>query len=139
MNSITFPRTIGYVSDNNPLFQYGVRGQASHKRSSPKQIEYWAEIGKAVARSASTSDLLALMQGFAQVSVTPCPSVAVPPKKVFDALEHDRTQGTLKNVVTKAKVWYEASQHQPGLLDRVHTNGTRETGHFHNGEFIPGP
>ncbi|MES9905687.1 MAG: AAA family ATPase [Sedimenticola sp.] len=77
------------------------------------------------------------MQGLAQVSVTPCPSVAVPPKKVFDALEHDRAQGTLKNVVTKAKIQYEVSQRQPGLLNRVHTNGTLETGRFHNGEFIP--
>ncbi len=112
---------------------------ACHKRSPPKQIEYWAEIGKAVARFSSSSDLLALMQGFAQVSITPRPSIEVPPHNVFDALERDRAQGTLKNKVTKAKVLYEASQSQPGLLDRVHTDGTRETGHFRNGEFTPDP
>ncbi len=112
---------------------------ACHKRSPPKQIEYWAEIGKAVARSSSSTDLLALMQGFAQVNVIPCPSVAVPPNDVFDALERDRAQGTLKNKVTKAKVWYEASQGRPGRLDRVHTDGTRETGHFRNGEFTFDP
>lgn len=112
---------------------------AAHKRSPPKQIEYWAEIGKVVAQTTSTSDLLALMQGFAEVSVTTLPSATASPAKVFAALERDRAQATLEKEVTGAKVWYEASLTQPGLLDRVQADGQRETGHFRDGEFIPIP
>ena len=108
----------------------------SHKRSPPKQIEYWAEIGKAVAGFISSNELLALMQGFAQVHITPRSSKAVNPDNVFEKLEQDRQQGTLSQSVTQAKVWYEASLKHPGLLDKVSADGTRETGHFHHGEFI---
>lgn len=112
---------------------------ASQKRSAPKQIEYWAEIGRSVARFASSSDLLALKQGFAQVNIVPIASVIVDPTEVFGALETDGEQGALSRAVTQAKVWYEASVSHPGLLDRVQADGTRETGSFCDGEFIPGP
>ena len=109
----------------------------SHKRTPPKQIEYWAEIGKAVACNLSSGDLLKLMQGFADVRVESRPSVNADPAEVFASLEHDRQDGTLAQVVTQAKVWYEASKSKPGMLDRVQADGSRETGRFFNGEFIP--
>ncbi|MEN8180656.1 MAG: hypothetical protein ABFS39_18825 [Pseudomonadota bacterium] len=108
-----------------------------HKRSTPKQIEYWAQIGKAVARNASSSDLLALMQGFAQVQVNTRPSAPVDPDKVFAAVEQSRSDGSLHQAVSQARERYEASQTHPGLLDRVLPDGQRETGHFQNGEFVP--
>ena len=110
---------------------------ANHKRTPPKQIEYWAEIGKAVSRSARSSDLLALMQGIAQVSILPPQSVSVASDNVFDQLEEDRQQGTLSQKIAKTNYRYEASQTRPGLLDRVELNGTRQTGHFRDGEFVP--
>ena len=108
-----------------------------HKRTAPKQIEYWAQIGKSVARNASASDLLALMQGFAEVQVNHIPSTPVNPDEVFTAVEQARQDGALRDAVSRSQVIYEASQTHPGLLDRVLPNGHRESGHFRNGEFIP--
>ena len=61
-----------------------------NKRTAPKQIEYWAQIGKSVARNASASDLLALMQGFARVQINHIPSEPVSSDEVFAAVEQAR-------------------------------------------------
>jgi hypothetical protein len=74
---------------------------ASHKRTPPKQIEYWAEIGKTVSRFASSNDLLALIQGVAEVTITPPPSKPIEPSDVFNKLDQDRKQGTLSHKVTQ--------------------------------------
>ena len=108
-----------------------------HKRSSPKQIEYWAQIGKIVARSASRSELLALLQGFAKVEVNPLGSEPVNPSDVFAAVETSRSDGSLSESVSNAGIKYEASQTQAGYLDRVSPGGVRETVLFKNGEFTP--
>lgn len=108
-------------------------------RTAPKQIEYWAQIGKSVARSASGNDLLALMQGFARVQVDLLQSAPVNTDEVFAAVEEARADGSLHTAVSRGQVLYEASQSHPGLLDRMLPNGQRESGHFRNGEFIPAP
>lgn len=105
------------------------------KRSAPKQIEFWAQIGKVVAHKASGSELLALMQGFAQVQVTPQPTVPVDSDAVFATVEQARRDGSLSKVVSQARVRYEMSPSQPGALDRVQPDGRRETGHIRNGVF----
>jgi len=122
---------------DDQLIQAAEIEAANHKRTPPKQIEYWAEIGKAVSRCAPSNDLLALMQGIAQVSILPPQSVSVASDSVFEQLEKDRQQGTLSQKVTRANYRYEASLTHPGLLDRVELNGTRQTGHFRDGEFVP--
>ena len=121
---------------NDRLVEAAEIEAANHKRTPPKQIEYWADIGKAVSRFASSSDLLALMQGIAQVSIVTPQSVSVTPDSVFEQLEQYRTQGTLNQKISKTQYRYESSQTHPGLLDRVESDGTRQTGHFRNGEFI---
>ena len=109
------------------------------KRSTPKQIEFWAQIGKAVAHQASGSDLLALTQGLSEIQLNPLPSAPVDPDKVFSAVDRARKNGHLRQAISKARVRYEASLSQTGLLDRIHPDGHRETGHFKNGEFIIAP
>lgn len=108
-----------------------------HKRTTPKQIEYWAQIGKAVARTASSSELLALMQGLAQVQVTTRTSAPIDPAAVFAEVDRTRADGSLQQAVSQAQVRYEASQRHPGLLDRIAPDGRRESGQFRAGEFIP--
>lgn len=109
-----------------------------HKRSIPKQIEYWAEIGKAIAHTVSNSDLLALMQGIAQVQIAPRAAAPVDPLTVLASIEEAREDGTLRRSISQARIRYEASPTHPGLLDRIHPDGHRETGRFLNGEFVPG-
>ncbi len=107
------------------------------KRSTPKQIEYWAEIGQVVARMVSGSELLSIVQGVSQINVVQNPSSSVSTSDVLKALESDRHDGTLSHSVTQTQVWYESSQEHPGILDRVTASGQRESGQFHEGEFIP--
>ncbi|MFT5218995.1 MAG: hypothetical protein ACI9LO_001464 [Planctomycetota bacterium] len=108
----------------------------NHKRSPPKQIEYWADIGRAVSRFASSSDLLALTQGIAQVTISAPKSVVVPAADVFEQLENNRNDGKLSQKIPAALYRFEASQTRPGLLDRVAADGSRQSGHFRNGEFM---
>ena len=107
-----------------------------NKRSAPKQIEFWAELGKAVEHVLDYNDVFAVIQGLKKVKVESVKSVAVDPADVFKFLEDSRKSGELAEKVTSAAIYFEASQTRPGLLDRVNTaTGERQTGRFYKGEF----
>jgi hypothetical protein len=121
---------------NSALVAAAEKEGTIQKRSVPKQIEFWAELGKAVARVMDLSDVFAIIQGLKKVNVEPVTSVAVDPRGVFNSLENKRKSGNLAEKVTSSAVYYEASLSRQGLLDRVNSDtGERETGQFHNGEF----
>jgi hypothetical protein len=121
---------------NSALVAAAEREGAIQKRSVPKQIEFWAELGKAVARVMDLSDVFAIIQNLKKVKVEPVTSVVVDPRDVFNSLENKRKSGDLAEKVTSSAVYYEASLSQQGLLDRVNSDtGERETGQFHKGEF----
>jgi hypothetical protein len=108
------------------------------KRSTPKQIEYWADLGRAVERIIDLSDVFAVIQGLKRLKLENVESAAVDPDELFIDLQKRIEQGLLSNVVTSAAVYFEASRSRPGLLDRVDTaTGSRQTGQFKNGEFHP--
>ena len=112
------------------------REGAIQKRSIPKQIEFWAELGKAVARVVDLADVYAIIQGIKGLKVEPVASAGVEPQEVFNAIENSRQSGDLADRVTSAAVYYEANPGRPGLLDRVDTaTGQRQTGQFQNGKF----
>ncbi len=112
------------------------REAALQKRSIPKQIEFWAELGKAVEHLIDFDDVVAVTQGLKTLEVSPLLSSTVRPDDVFADLEIQRSEGVLTENVTAAAIYYEASRTSPGCLDRVHSGtGKRETGHFQNGLF----
>ncbi len=105
-------------------------------RSVPKQIEYWAGLGKAVESVIDQADVFAVVQGLKRLAVEPIASVTVDPGDVFQSLEESREQGNLTGRVTSAPIYYETSQSHPGLLDQVNAvTGERKTGQFRNGTF----
>lgn len=107
-----------------------------NKRTAPKQIEFWAELGKTVELVMDHFDVLAVIQGFKKIKVESVESVAVDPRDVFNSLEESRRSGELAKKVTSSAVYFEASQKMPGLIDRVNSaTGERQTGQFYNGEF----
>ncbi len=109
---------------------------AVQKRSAPKQIEFWAELGKAVDGVIDSADVVAVIQGLRKIKVEPVKSMAVDSRDVFDSLETIRESGGLAEKVTSAAVYYEASLSRPGLLDQVNSRtGERQTGQFHKGVF----
>jgi len=109
---------------------------ALQKRSAPKQIGFWAELGKAVDGVIDSADVVAVIQGLRKIKVEPVKSMAVDSRDVFDSLETIRESGGLAEKVTSAAVYYEASLSRPGLLDRVSSRtGERQTGQFYKGVF----
>ena len=106
-----------------------------NKRSVPKQIEYWAELGRAVERVLSPNDVIAISQGLVEVQLVAPKPLRAEADDVFAALEQDRSQGALAARVTRAAISYEASTSRAGLLDRIYADGRRDTGRFVAGEF----
>ncbi len=107
-----------------------------NKRSAPKQIEFWAELGKAVEQVLDYNDIFAVIQGLKRVKVESLQSETVDPADIFNSLEVSRKSEKLAEKVTSAAFYFEASRRRPGLLDRVNTaTGQRQTGRFYNGEF----
>jgi hypothetical protein len=121
---------------NAALIEAAEREGAVQKRSVPRQIEFWAELGKAVESIVGPADVVAVIQGIKKIKVEPVASIAVDPSDVFDSIETSRKSGSLGKKVTSAVIYYETSLSRPGLLDRVNTaTGERQTGLFRNGEF----
>lgn len=118
------------------LFQDAEAEGMLMNRSAAKQVEFWAELGKRVAHSVSPTDMLALMQGIAEVQIDIAAPARVDPFNVFEAVNNARSAGELGKTITQAQTYYEASITKSGLLDKVMPDGQRQTGHFENGVFV---
>jgi len=118
------------------LVEAAEKESAIQKRSVPKQIEFWAELGKTIESVIDPADVVAVIQGFKKIKVESVTSTPVNPGDVFNSIETLRKSGTLAAKVTSAAIYYEASSSRPGFLDRVNAStGERQTGQFHNGVF----
>jgi len=121
---------------DSALIAAAEREAAVQKRSIPKQIEFWAELGKAVEHVIGMDDVIAITQGLKRIELENLVSSTVDPDDVFNSLEISRTSGSLSEKVSSAPIYYEASLGHPGLLDRVNNaSGKRDTGRFQNGKF----
>ncbi len=106
-------------------------------RSAAKQVEFWAELGKRVAISIAPTDMLALMQGIAKVRIDLPDCRPISSNKVFAEVKRANTSAQTGAVITRGAMYYEASQTRPGMLDQVMPDGSRQTGHFRDGNFWP--
>lgn len=122
---------------NNGLFQDAEAEGALLSRSAAKQVEFWAELGKRVAHSIKPTDILALMQGIAKVHIEIPATQPVNPENVFEMVDKASSSEQAGQQITRGVLYYEASKSRPGLLDQVMPDGTRLTGHFSNGSFMP--
>ncbi|WP_432472806.1 TA system antitoxin ParD family protein [Amphritea sp. HPY] len=116
--------------------QARITGKQLH-RSTAEQIEYWADIGRNVAKVITPETLLQVYSGLARVKVEPVAGPTVDPEAVFHALEEDRECGNLKDNITSSSLRYQASVQHPGLLEQIALDGTVTLGRFKNGEFQP--
>lgn len=122
---------------SSELIAAAERSGAVYKRSVPKQLEYWAELGREIERVISMKDIIAVKENIKKIVLKPVAAKRADPDKVFASLEKKRKNGKLAKEVTSAAVYYEASLIHPGLIDRVDSaTGTRQAGRFQNGEFI---
>lgn len=107
------------------------------KRSVPRQIEYWAEIGKAVEKVLPPHTLMAIRQGLANIYVEMAPSTPVNSDDVWQEVEDSRQGNTLSTRVSEAPVNYQASPSAPGYLEQIQPDGTKIKGRFVDGRFVP--
>lgn len=107
------------------------------KRTLPRQIEYWAELGRAIESMLSQEQLLAVREGLAKLVVDHISSAPVSSDEVFADVEQFRNDESSPAQVTRAKVRYQRSESHPGFLEQIATDGTRKVGEFKDGLFVP--
>lgn len=104
-------------------------------RTTPRQIEFWATIGRAVAGQLSAEDLVALTQGLKELHLER-PTVAMPATDdIWAEVETARESGSLSERIRQDRVLYQASTEHPGYLEAIEPDGTRTLGIFRNGRF----
>jgi hypothetical protein len=120
---------------DDTLVRQAAADGAVNRRSTPKQIEYWAEIGRVVAGDVSAEDLIAIVQGIRQVRVEPVVAEPLTSEDLWAEVDRARESGELSRSIAREQVVYQASEEKPGYLQAIHTDGTREVGQFRNGRF----
>jgi hypothetical protein len=113
-----------------------IAGSTLH-RSAAEQIEYWADLGRKVAKIVDPEILLAVQAGLATLRVEQVSPTPVDPDAVFAALDRERNSGALSEAVAAGTVHYQASITRPGSLEACYPDGRIEVGQFTNGQFIP--
>lgn len=121
---------------DNALVQEAELQGRTYKRTAPNQIEYWAELGRAVEDLLDPNDLVAIRQGFARLRIEPLASNPLDVAEVTAAVDKLRRSNKSSAQLSGAKFYYEASPNQPGMLDRVDDKNQRETGYFKDGRFV---
>ncbi len=106
-------------------------------RSVPKQIEFWAMIGKTVEAVMTPADIAALTNGELEIKLLRKKTASINFETVFESLETDRKNGTLKSTMPLGSTWYEESTSHPGLIIRHQSNGKIDLGVFENKKFNP--
>lgn len=104
-------------------------------RSAAQQIEYWADIGKSIAKVISPMDLMEVYTGVAKVKIEPVISPAIDPDDLFNSLEDDRLSTSLMDGISNSPLKYQSSILYPGLLEQIDLDGSVAIGQFENGEF----
>lgn len=120
--------------DDNLVRHAAAEGQV-HRRSTPKQIEYWAEIGRAVAGEVSAEDLIAILQGIRRVKVKPVVPEAVTSDDLWAEVDQARESGELSRSIARGRTVYQVAVDKPGYLEAIYPGGMREIGQFRNGRF----
>ncbi|QNI71241.1 hypothetical protein CyaNS01_02117 [Cyanobium sp. NS01] len=119
------------------LMESAARAGALHHRSAAEQIEYWADLGRRVARVLDPDTLLDLAAGAVRLHLEPVVTPSVSPEQVFAAVDADRASGILVGAVTTAPLRYQVATGSPGYLEQIAADGTRMLGSFQDGVFTP--
>lgn len=110
-----------------------------NRRSVPKQVEYWADLGRNLARLITPEDLIKIRMGLTRIRLEAVQSAPLDADEVFAGLDTERVRGTLSHAVTRAPLAYQTVPGRPGVLERIDRDGRRQRGVFRDGEFIPEP
>jgi len=130
-------KAVSPVRLQDELMQAASVAGARLHRSAAEQVEYWASLGRQVARFVDPDSLLEVATGVARLKVEPTVSPPADPEAVFAAVEADRRSGELAKKITTATIRYQASGTHPGYLEQIDADGLHTIGTFHHGLFTP--
>ena len=133
------PKAASPVRLQAELMQAAITAGQRQHRSAAEQIEYWAGIGRSVARIINQDTLLEISAGLVRLKTEPVEVGAVSPEEVFSDLERDRKSGRLTDSVTSSSVRYQVSTRHRGQLEQILPDGRVIVGQFHDGVFTPLP
>lgn len=105
------------------------------RRSVPKQIELWAEIGRSIANEVNAEDLMALTQGLKKVRVERVEPEPLESENLWAEVDQARDSGKLGKDIKRNRTVYQASTTHAGYLEALYPNGSRAIGRFVNGTF----
>jgi len=105
-------------------------------RSTTETIEYWADLGKQIAKHIDPASLLKVQAGTLKIDLRETNTKPIDPNDIFSDLESKRATGTLNSFVNREKPVYQACRTQPGKLEQVMPDGEITIGLFQNGKFI---
>lgn len=108
-----------------------------YHRSTAEQIEYWADLGRAVSTTLDPDVLLSIQSGLSRLSVEPVLAQPVDADGVFYKLDAARSDQSLSDKVSDSPVRYQVSQTHPGCLERIDSEGKVSVGQFSGGQFRP--
>ncbi len=121
----------------NDLMEAATLAGSTLHRSAAEQIEYWADLGRKVARVITPETLLEINAGLVKLKVEKVQPVTADPDAVFAELEQKRESGALREAIASGCIRYQSSGTHPGLLEQVHPDGAIVVGQFNNGQFEP--
>lgn len=121
--------------ESNLMSAAALAGSTLH-RSAAEQIEYWADLGRKVAKVVDPEVLLSVQAGLATLRVERTAPTPVDPDEVFAALDRERSSGALSEAIAAGTLRYQASASHPGLLEACYPDGRIEVGRFINGQFV---
>ncbi len=106
------------------------------RRSVPKQIEYWAQLGQLLESSLSATDIHSLLSGEKFVASARLANCVVPDANaVLRELEAARQGGTLNVSLEKPEATYDIAD-DGETLRRTTPDGRTELGTFVDGQFV---
>lgn len=121
------------------LVQAAALAADAHKRSLPKQIEYWATLGRLVERTIDIETAIALLAGTVTLKIHPLEPVSVSLDQAFSQLNDSTLLSLAPQPAYQARqpaaIRYQCSQDYPGYLECLHSDGRVEIGQFQQGEF----
>lgn len=105
------------------LMDDAARHAALEHRTTPKQIEYWAKLGRLVAKTLPPQGTLDLIQGFVQVRLEASEMLPVDVSNVLGKLEADRNSGILANKVASTSFRYGIDPNNLDCVVKVDLHG----------------
>ena len=121
------------VKVGDTLIEAARAAAEENNRSMAAQIEHWALLGRAVEKTLTLGDAVALKRSEGQLDASARARIA---EALSNALDPQRSAVARSAVVIRDPIRYETDPALPGLLIQRLSDGTRRVGRMVNREFV---